>query len=508
MTLVNRVSAFFLIALASALAGFSLLLYGIVERNLTQQFHQRMHAAINTLIAAIEDEPDDVKWQRSDHTVAIGAEDGLEDIRWAVFSESGKIEDHSSNLDDEEQRELAEIARLELAGSDTDQEGLIHTHIRRGDREYLTAYRAAQMPKPIEERTGDEFERLAVAVMCSNASLDAKLHQLALLVAGLSVGTFLIAAVAGRWYCLKALRPVKIMADRARSVHVADFSLRLPVTDQRDELAELARAFNSLLDQLQGAFERQQRFTGDAAHQLRTPLTVLQGQIDVTLRRPRTPEEYNRTLRLLREQAIEMHQAVEALLFLARAEGEGQPPVFEDGDVAPWLQRQVGQFGTHPRRQDLILEADPSLRASTSWALLGQLVHNLVDNAFKYSAPGSQVIVRATREGQHLILSVQDHGVGILREDQPAIFEPFFRSISARRSGVPGVGLGLPIVQRIAAALQGRIEFESEPNKGSTFRLRIPLEPTSLGAAPERGRPAMRQVAKPIELAGRSQEGL
>jgi len=491
MTLVNRVSAFFLIALASALAGFSLLLYGLVERNLTQQFHQRMHSAINTLIAAIEDEPDDVKWERSDHTVAIGAEDGLEEIRWAVFSESGGTVDHSGNLSGEEERDLADVARFELGRDSTDPEGTVHTHIQRGDREYLTANRQAEAPKPVEERTRLEFSRLAVAVMCSNESLDRNLHQLALLVGGLSVGTFLLAAIAGRWYCIKALRPVRIMADRARSVTAADFRMRLPVTDQKDELAELARAFNSLLDQLQGAFERQQRFTGDAAHQLRTPLTVLQGQIDVALRRPRTPEEYNRTLALLREQATEMHQAVEGLLYLARAEGEGQPPVFEEGDIATWLSRQLNRWSTHPRFNDLVVDAEPGVRVSTSWPLLSQLVHNLVDNAFKYSAPGSKVIVKVFRRDSELVLAVQDHGVGILKEDQPAIFEPFFRSMSARRSGVPGVGLGLPSVQRIAQSLQGRIEFDSTPGEGSTFRLCFPLQPASLGATKERSREPM-----------------
>ncbi|QDT54120.1 Signal transduction histidine-protein kinase ArlS [Caulifigura coniformis] len=488
MTLVNRVSAFFLIALASSLAGFSLLLYGLMERNLTQQFHQRMHSAINTLIAAIEDEPDDVKWERSDHTVAIGAEDGLEEIRWAVFNEVGGTVDHSGNLSLEEERDLAEVARYELGRDSMDPEGTVHTHFRRGDREYLTAFRSAEAPKPVEERTSLEFSRLVVAVMCSNESLDRNLHELALLVGGLSIGTFLLAAIAGRWYCIKALRPVRIMADRARSVTAADFRMRLPVTDQRDEVAELALAFNSLLDQLQGAFERQQRFTGDAAHQLRTPLTVLQGQIDVTLRRPRTPEEYNRTLTLLREQATEMHQAVEGLLFLARAEGEGHPPVFEEGDVATWISRQLERWNIHTRRMDLVVQVEPDLRLSTSWALLSQLLHNLVDNAFKYSAPGSQVIVKAVRQADEFVLSVQDHGHGIFKEDQPAIFEPFFRSKSARRSGVPGVGLGLPIVQRIAQALQGRIEFESIPDEGSTFRLRVPLHPGSLGATEERPR--------------------
>ncbi len=483
MTLANRVSVFFLIALASALAGFSLLLYGLLEQNLRQQFHLRMHTAIKTLIAAIDDNPTEVRWKRSDHTVAIGAEAGLEEIRWAVFNESATTVDHSGNLTPQEEQELIEIGRLELGAGPKDPEGTVHTHIKRGDREFLTAFRAAESPKPSGDRAANEHSRLAVAVMLSNESLDQNLNQLAMLVGGLSIGTFLISAIIGRWYCLKALRPVRVMADRARSVTAADFRMRLPVTSQQDELADLARAFNALLDQLQGAFERQQRFTGDAAHQLRTPLTVLQGQIDVALRRPRTPDEYNRTLSLLREQATEMHQAVEGLLYLARAEGEGQPPAFEDGDVAVWLARQLERWNSHARWNDLVLEAEPGIRLLTSWPLLSQLVHNLVDNAFKYSSPGSQVVVRAVADRGELVLSVQDHGVGILKEDQPAIFEPFFRSSSARRSGVPGVGLGLPIVQRIADSLRGRVEFDSEPGRGSTFRLRLQLQPESHGAA-------------------------
>jgi signal transduction histidine kinase len=492
MSLVNRVSAFFLIALASALAGFSVLLYGIVERNLTKQFHERMHSAIGTLLAAIDDEPAVVKWDESDHTIAIGAEIGSEEIRWAVFNEDGRTVDQSGNLTGEEQRDLADVIRFEIGREATDPEGTVHTHIQRGSREYLTAHRSAESPKPASERASNEYSRLAVAVMLSNESLAKNLHQLGLLVGGLSIGTFLLAAIAGRWYCLKALRPVKIMAERARSVNAADFQIRLPVTSQQDELTELARAFNSLLDQLQGAFERQKRFAGDAAHQLRTPLTVLQGQIDVAMRRTRTPEEYNRTLTLLREQATEMHQAVEGLLFLARAEGEGHPPAFEEGDVGIWLRWQMERWSSHPRRDDLVVEVDTDLRISTSFALLSQLVHNLVDNAFKYSSPGSKVIVKANRQNAELVLTVQDRGIGIAKEDQPVIFEPFFRSISARRSGVPGVGLGLPIVQRIAQSLQGRVEFESTPGEGSTFRLRVPVQPASLGATKEWPRdPAM-----------------
>jgi signal transduction histidine kinase len=482
MTLVNRVSAFFLLAMAAVLAGFSALLYVLVERSMVQQFDQELRGAMSTLMAAIDDRPDHFHWNKSDHTVAIGAESGSDEIRWVIFDQDRKRVDGSINLTPPDVEDLLDAAQSEWEDAmETGPESLVHVRLNDGDREYLTASRTAGASST-DPRPASDPSKLVVAVRRSRESLRRDLHQLALLVTGLSIGAFLLAAIGGRWYCLKALHPVRIMVERARSATEADFRLRLPVTDHKDELAELAVAFNSLLDQLQTAFEKQQRFTGDAAHQLRTPLTVLQGQIDVAMRRSRTPEEYQRTLGLLREQSVEMHQAVEGLLYLARAEGEGHPPVFEPGDVTPWLNRQLDRWSTHYRRQDLTLEHPIELRLSTSWALLGQLLHNLIDNAFKYSSPGTPVTVRAERDGNDLLLSVSDKGIGISREEQTVIFQPFFRSPSARRSGAPGVGLGLPIAARIAESLHGRIQVESATGQGSMFRLRFPLQIDSLGA--------------------------
>src|SRR5262249_52927799 len=158
---------------------------------------------------------------------------------------------------------------------------------------------------------------------------------------------------------------------------------------------DLGRTANGLLDRLQEAFERQRRFTGDASHQLRTPLAAMLGQAEVALRRDRPPEEYRRVLALVHDQAGHLSRIVEALLFLARADAEGELAGLEVLDLARWLPEQRPRWGGHERAADLRLEqASPGpCRVKVQPVLLGQLLDNLLDNAFRYSAPGTPVRV-------------------------------------------------------------------------------------------------------------------
>src|SRR5262249_7637251 len=152
------------------------------------------------------------------------------------------------------------------------------------------------------------------------------LRRLGWTLAGLSLAVWLVAAGLGRRLCRRALAPVAQMAGAARSIPATEPGQRLPVAATADELGDLGRAFNRLLDRLQEAFERQRRFTGEASHQLRTPLAVLLGQAEVALRRDRPPEEYRRVLTVIAEQAGRLHRLVEMLLFLARADAEAAVP--------------------------------------------------------------------------------------------------------------------------------------------------------------------------------------
>jgi signal transduction histidine kinase len=469
MKLVNRVSLFFLGALAVVLIAYSSIFYAIVRARLVLEFEQESHGTLNSLVAAIEVEPEEVKWQPLEHTIALGADQGSDEVRWIVIGDGTHLVDKSRNAPPE----LVAQARSIAANTSSDADG--DKIVFNGDWQLL--HRRLFAPAPDRtERELDEFDEIVVVVVHSTASLIADLRRLLGLVCVLPLGALLVAAATGHWFCRSALQPVLDMSKQARSMTGADFRSRLPVSETGDELADLAEAFNALLDSQHRAFEQQRRFTGDAAHELRTPLTVLLGQIDVALRRSRSPEEYGATLRLLRNQTVELQSIIESLLFLARAEEDAVPPDSETFSMDEWLQDYLNRWKEHPRRADIRLQTGKMgvCRITASTALLTRLLDNLIENALKYSTPGSRVDVTLTNHGAGMIVAVEDQGCGIPAEDQSAIFLPLFRSRAARTAGIAGAGLGLAIAARIAAVCGGRISCISELGSGSRFALWLP----------------------------------
>lgn len=465
MTLVNRVSLFFLAALAICLAGYSLLSYVLIRDYLYSQFDRQLQNSLNVLVAAIEVEPDGVKWQPSDHTITLGDEGDADEVRWVIADEHGNVVDQSQNLSSTSAagQSLLDFART--GGSQA-----LGGNAWRTLQQKLTA----PQPKSGEERDADEFAELVATVGRTTAGLNADLWRLTALVCTLPVALWLVAATAGRSYCRRALAPLRAMASRARSMPEADFHLRLPASPQNDELTDLASAFNGLLDQLQRAFEQQRRFTGDAAHQLRTPLTVLRGEIDVALRRPRDAEEYQVVLATLRTQAKELQQIVETLLFLARAENNSPLPDQQVISLAEFIPAQLERWRADPRWTDIVVDVETDSLITVSPSLLAQAINNLVDNAIKYSPQGTPISISARMQDDLVTISVADEGMGIAAEDREQIFDPFFRSVQARQSGVQGTGLGLSLVARIAEVLGSRIEYQTRHPRGSRFTILLP----------------------------------
>lgn len=469
MTLINRVSAFFLLALAASLIGYSAVIYGLIREHLFHQFDGQITSSLNVLVAAVEVESDGVKWQPSDHTITLGNEREDEEVRWIIVNEQGQLVDCSDNLrmPTPVDQELLQLAQQPHEMSTKFQEF--------NQWRYLQYRLTCPEPKPISERDEDESAELFVTVARDAEHFHTELWRLGLLTSLLPIGLWGGAAVAGRAYCRRALRPVGAMAARARSMTNADFDLRLPVSQQQDELSSLATAFNSLLDRLQEAYLQQQRFTGDAAHQLRTPLTVLRGEIDVALRRPRGEEEHRNILKLLSEQTDELQQIVETLLFLARTAEDGQMPDARAIPLATWLPDYFSHWKGHARFQDLSLQLETNSQLHASDSLLRQALDNLISNALKYSPAGSPVTVHASTNGQSVVISVEDRGSGIAPSEREAIFAPFYRSAMARQAGVSGTGLGLAIVARIAQALGGTVQCDPATPQGSRFTIRLPL---------------------------------
>lgn len=470
MKLVNRVSAFFLAALALALIGYSLVVYYVISSYLYRQFDADLHGALDLLAASVEVEQDDAKWHPAEHGINL-SQPVFDEVYWIVANESGQMVDRSPRVDRKNPKfksilEYSRQPHFPTAAA-----------IEVADWRILQRELSAPNPKPVTLREPHEFMSVRITVGRSLDELKPSLHRLTWLVCTLPAVVWLLAAAAGRWFVGHALLPVRQMAARAASTTKADFSLRLPVDSSGDELAELGESFNSLLDQLQNAFKRQQRFTGDAAHQLRTPLTVLLGQIGVARRRPRTTEEYQQTLALLENQTVELSQVVESLLFLARSEDGSSPPNLESIVLDDWLPNYLKRWDDHPRRSDLTGNFNCGATVRISPTLFSQALDNLLSNAFAYSKAGTPVIVAAVRDGTRAVVSVQDQGMGIAQADQTTIFEPFYRATEARQSGITGTGLGLAIVAQIVRALGGDVRCESRPGEGSKFSLFLPVEP-------------------------------
>ena len=193
-----------------------------------------------------------------------------------------------------------------------------------------------------------------LAAWASLEPVEAEIQSLAAILPLLSLGLWALAAGIGRHFGRRALAPLTQMADSARTMPFDDG--RLPSPGTRDELEEFARSFNGLLDRLHVALERQKQFTGQASHQLRTPLAALIAAIEVARRRPRTVVEHERVLDGLHDDAVRLWRVVEALLFLARADAEAGLPDLEWLDLGAWAAEQLRTWSGHERAADLRFE--------------------------------------------------------------------------------------------------------------------------------------------------------
>jgi signal transduction histidine kinase len=488
MTLTSRLSLFFLTALALVLAGFSGTLYLLGQRYLSRQAEDRLEFALNTLVAAAEVGPDGVVWEPSERQMSLGP-DTESPVSWLVRDDQGRrVNGSPEPLPVEFLVEAAAALGPDIpAVKAIDAQGhawrVSQRRVAAGPLRNPSEGRLERPPEPGEVK----YPALIVTAAVPLEPVAAALRALAGILAGVSLIIWLVAGIAGRALCRRALRPVTRMAQAARTMG-ADPARRLPTGDSKDELTDLGQAFNGLLDRLYESYERQRRFTGDASHQLRTPLTAMLGQVEVALRRDRTPEEYRQVMNSVRRQAEHLRGVVEMLLFLARADAEARLPHLERIDLVPWLAGHLASWSGHARAADLRLGSSPGvpLPVDAQTPLLGQLVDVLLENACKYSPTGSPITIRVWRESAAVCLAVEDRGHGIAAEDLPHVFEPFFRSAETRRRGLGGVGLGLAIAERIATALSGSIHVISTPGVGSCFTLRLPAASETAGSEDER----------------------
>lgn len=488
MRLSTRLSLFFLGTVALILVGFSAALYGAASKYLHRQADERLEAALNTLVAAAEVNENGVEWEPEERRLSFGRRTVEGQFLWVVCDGQGRrIDGSTPTASDPSWRETISTAKISTRPRRVeDREGRPWRVMARRLEAPHGAISATE-PGPGPSAGGPRmYEALVLGAGVSLSGVRETLFNLAILLAALSCGTWTLALLAGGRLCLRALRPLTEMAEAAHAIAGQDFDERLPAPATGDELEELGRAFNGLLGRRHEAHERQRRFTGDASHQLRTPLTAMQGQVDLALRHVRSVGEYQRVLSVVQVKTRHLRRIVEALLFLARADAESQRPTLELIELSRWLEEHMRAW-PGPRSADLRLD---SCGVGPVWVrahptLLGELLDNLLDNACKYSEPGTPVVVRAGREGGTARLAVEDSGVGIEPAEVSKIIQPFYRTAQARFRDAKGLGLGLSVASRIAETFAGRLDVESRPGRGSTFSLIVPCEepPRQVGSS-------------------------
>ncbi|MFE6389335.1 sensor histidine kinase [Nocardiopsis dassonvillei] len=286
-------------------------------------------------------------------------------------------------------------------------------------------------------------------------------------IALVSLAGLIAASTAAWWVAGRFLAPVRLVRQTAAHITEEDLTRRIDVSG-RDDIAALAEQFNSMLDRLEGAFTAQRQFVDDAGHELRTPITIVRGHLELM---GDDPEERREVLRLVTDELDRMSRIVEDLLLLAKAQ---QPDFLREEEVS--LAELTSDIDAKVRRlgdRDWRLESLAEGVARLDPQRVTQAVVQLAANAVRHTAPGSTLRVGSGFSGDDVLFWVSDQGPGIPAEEHGRIFERFSRGSGAAR-GDRGAGLGLAIVRAIAEAHHGRVDLRSAPGVGSTFTLVIP----------------------------------
>ncbi len=319
-------------------------------------------------------------------------------------------------------------------------------------------------------------EPLWIRVARSEDDLRHDLRQMVLIFAFIGPLAIMTASIAGYLISGRALSPLTSMAERARIISADRLSERLPVGNPDDELGRLASVFNDTFARLQGSFDRLKRFTADVSHELRTPLTAIRTVGEVGLQESRTIEDHQEVIGSMLEEADRLAHVVETLLTLSRWESGRVTATVAPVDLAEVARHVAGNLSVLADERGVTLAVNISgpLAASGDGTMIRQAVINVIDNAIKFTAPGSRVTVSSASTAAEHQLVIDDQGPGIPEDHRGRVVERFYRMDRDREGGPEGAGLGLSIVQWAMAANHGRLEIGSNPDGGARVILAMP----------------------------------
>ncbi|MDA0832137.1 MAG: ATP-binding protein [Planctomycetota bacterium] len=304
-------------------------------------------------------------------------------------------------------------------------------------------------------------------------------HRFLLLIVAAGLAILVVGMLGGGWLTSRAIQPLTNMSQTAASISATNLDARIDVLDTDTELGQLATVLNQTFDRLQAAFEQQVRFTADASHELRTPVSILLAQTQMALSKSRSDEDYREALDSCRRAALRMKSLTESLLSLARFDSVDAAEK-SAVDVHRLIDDAVELLKPIAHEHDVTVTTNGMpCEVSGDAEQLSQLLMNLISNAIRYNRPHGRVKVDLTREDETAVITINDTGLGISSDDLPHVFERFYRIDKARTRAAGGSGLGLSIAKAIVQSHGGEITVDSEPDVGTTVTVKLPCGETA-----------------------------
>ena len=281
----------------------------------------------------------------------------------------------------------------------------------------------------------------------------------------------ILAVIAGNFLIYKSFSPIENILFELKQINANDLSARLKTTKNEDEINQLINEVNNLLSRLESSFERISQFSSDASHELKTPLTIIRGEIEVTLRKERTTDEYKNALNNSLNELTLIEQTINDLLFLAKNEKDlivDKQENFYFDELIDESINEIKSFAKlHQVEINFVLEDSIEFKGFPN--LLKIALKNALKNAIQFSHKNSQIIVKSYKNDDTFNISVQDFGIGIPLNEQEKIFEKFYRTDKSRNKNSGGTGLGMSILKKIIDIHKGIIKITSKENIGTTI---------------------------------------
>ena len=294
----------------------------------------------------------------------------------------------------------------------------------------------------------------------------------------LMLGATGVLALGSGWLLVdRALIPINAITNLANRISESDLSRRIDLQLPNDELGRLAQTFNRMLDRIQEAFLRQKRFSADAAHELRTPLSIMQTGMDVILSQPRTTEQYRSALINVQEEVERLTQLTTNLLMLARANSHTLPMNYHTINLSLLLHTVADYITAVAQQKAISLERNipPAIEIRADEDRLIQVAINLLENAMKFTPENGHITITLLQQRETVQFTIADTGNGIPDADLVHIFEPFYRADRSRNRTAGGFGLGLAIAHEMVQLHGGSITISSQPGHGTQLTVTLPI---------------------------------